>query len=43
LGDKLSPLADNVYRYLNFDEMDGFADEGRSVSKAEETQLMANV
>jgi aconitate hydratase 2 / 2-methylisocitrate dehydratase len=43
VGDKLSPLADNLYRYLNFDEMDGFADEGRTVSAAEEAQLMANV
>jgi aconitate hydratase 2 / 2-methylisocitrate dehydratase len=43
VADKLSPLADNVYRYLNFDEMDGFADEGRTVSKDEEAQLMANV
>jgi hypothetical protein len=30
-------------RRFNFDEMDGFADEGRTVSKAEEAQLMANV
>jgi aconitate hydratase 2 / 2-methylisocitrate dehydratase len=43
VADKLSPLADNVYRYLNFDEMDSFADEGRTVSEVEEAQLMANV
>jgi aconitate hydratase 2 / 2-methylisocitrate dehydratase len=43
VGDKLNPLADDLYRYLNFDQIDGFADEGRTVSQDEEAKLMANV
>jgi aconitate hydratase 2 / 2-methylisocitrate dehydratase len=43
VGDKLNPLADDLYRYLNFDQIAGFADEGRTVSQDEEAKLMANV
>ncbi len=43
VGDKLSPLSDNLYRYLNFDEIDGFADEGRIVSKEDEAKIAATV
>ncbi|MFM2431015.1 MAG: hypothetical protein RLZZ511_2228 [Cyanobacteriota bacterium] len=43
VGDKLNPLASDLYRYLNFDQIDGFADEGRTVSPEEEAKLMANV
>jgi aconitate hydratase 2 / 2-methylisocitrate dehydratase len=43
VGDKLSPLSDNLYRYLNFDEIAGFADEGRVISKEDEAKLLASV
>jgi aconitate hydratase 2 / 2-methylisocitrate dehydratase len=40
---KIDPFAGDLYRYLNFDQIAGFADEGRVVSKDEEATLMANV
>ncbi len=40
---KIDPFAGDLYRYLNFDQIAGFADEGRVVSKDEEAKLMANV
>jgi aconitate hydratase 2/2-methylisocitrate dehydratase len=43
VGDQLNPLADELYRYLNFDQIAGFADEGRTLSKEEEAKLMASV
>jgi aconitate hydratase 2 / 2-methylisocitrate dehydratase len=43
VGDKLNPLASDLYRYLNFDQIDGFAEEGRTVSQEDEAKLMANV
>ena len=33
---KIDPFADELYRYLNFDQIKGFEDEGRGVSKDEE-------
>lgn len=29
---KINPFADNLYRYLNFDQISGFEDEGRVIS-----------
>ncbi len=43
VGDKLDPLADDLYRYLNFDQITGFEDEGRTLSKTDEEALMASV
>jgi aconitate hydratase 2 / 2-methylisocitrate dehydratase len=43
VGNKLNPLAADLYRYLNFDQIAGFAEEGRVVSQAEEAQLIATV
>jgi aconitate hydratase 2 / 2-methylisocitrate dehydratase len=40
---KIDPFAGDLYRYLNFDQIAGFADEGRAISKEEEAKLMANV
>ena len=40
---KLDPFAADLYRYLNFDQMAGFEDEGRVISKQEEEALMAKV
>ena len=28
---KIDPFADDLYRYLNFDQIDGFIDEGRVI------------
>ncbi len=40
---KINPFADNLYRYLNFDQIADFADEGRVLSKDEEAKLLASV
>ncbi|MCS6814895.1 MAG: bifunctional aconitate hydratase 2/2-methylisocitrate dehydratase [Cyanobacteria bacterium] len=40
---KINPFADNLYRYLNFDQIPGFEDEGRVLSKEQEAQLLASV
>ncbi len=32
VANKLNPFADELYRYLNFDQIDGFEDEGRVVA-----------
>jgi aconitate hydratase 2 / 2-methylisocitrate dehydratase len=40
---KIDPFAGDLYRYLNFDQIAGFADEGRTISKDDEAKLMANV
>ena len=41
VGNKLNPLAAELYRYLNFNEIAGFEDEGRVISVAEEAKLLA--
>lgn len=38
---KIDPFSGELYRYLNFDQMTGFEDEGRVLSKDEEAQLIA--
>jgi aconitate hydratase 2/2-methylisocitrate dehydratase len=38
---KIDPLADQLYRYLNFDQISGFADQGRVVSGADEARVLA--
>jgi aconitate hydratase 2/2-methylisocitrate dehydratase len=43
VGNKLNPLAADLYRYLNFDQIAGFEDEGRVLSKEEETKLVASL
>lgn len=40
---KLDPFAKDLYRYLNFDQIVGFEDEGRVISKEEEAKLAATV
>lgn len=32
VGKKINPFADDLYRYLNFDQIAGFADEGRVIA-----------
>ncbi len=43
VGNKLNPLASELYRYLNFNEIAGFSEEGRVVSKEEEAKLVASL
>lgn len=40
VANKIHPFADNLYRYLNFDQIAGFEDEGRVISKEEEALLV---
>ena len=39
VANKIDPFADELYRYLNFNEMQGFEDEGRVVPKEEEEKI----
>lgn len=40
---KIDPFAADLYRYLNFNEISGFEDEGRVLTKEEEAKLTATV
>jgi aconitate hydratase 2/2-methylisocitrate dehydratase len=40
---KIDPLADELYRYLNFDQITGFEDSGRVVSSEDEAKALAEV
>ncbi len=40
---KIDPFATELYRYLNFDQIAGFEDEGRVLSKEEELKLLSSV
>ncbi|MDH6086017.1 bifunctional aconitate hydratase 2/2-methylisocitrate dehydratase [Umezakia ovalisporum] len=40
VAEKIHPFADNLYRYLNFDQIVGFEDEGRVISKEEQAALV---
>lgn len=40
---KIDPLAADLYRYLYFDQVPGFEDEGRLISEEEESKLLASV
>jgi aconitate hydratase 2 / 2-methylisocitrate dehydratase len=42
-AEKIDPLADELYRYLNFDQIEGFADQGRVVDLEEEARVLAEV
>jgi aconitate hydratase 2/2-methylisocitrate dehydratase len=41
MSKKVNPFSDDLYRYLNFDQIVGFADEGRVLSKEAEASLIA--
>jgi aconitate hydratase 2 / 2-methylisocitrate dehydratase len=43
VGNKLNPLAADLYRYLNFDQIAGFTDEGRVLSQEQEAELIAAI
>ncbi|MEH2239537.1 bifunctional aconitate hydratase 2/2-methylisocitrate dehydratase [Nostoc sp.] len=40
VASRIEPFADDLYRYLNFDQILGFEDEGRVISKEEEALLV---
>jgi aconitate hydratase 2/2-methylisocitrate dehydratase len=40
---KINPFAGDLYRYLNFDQIAGFEDEGRLLSREEEAKIAATV
>ncbi len=39
VASKIDPFADELYRYLNFNEIEGFEDEGRIVPKEQEEMI----
>jgi aconitate hydratase 2/2-methylisocitrate dehydratase len=40
---KIDPYGAEIYRYLNFDQIEGFEDQGRVVSAEDEAQVLAGV
>jgi aconitate hydratase 2/2-methylisocitrate dehydratase len=42
-AEKIDPFGAELYRYLNFDQIEGFEDQGRVVSEAEEEKVLAGV
>ncbi len=40
---KITPLSTELYRYLNFDQIPGFADEGRVLNNIEEKDLLNKI
>ena len=42
-AEKIDPYGEELYRYLNFDQISGFEDSGRVVSTEIEAQLLAGV
>jgi aconitate hydratase 2 / 2-methylisocitrate dehydratase len=37
---KIAPLSGDLYRYLNFDQIDGFEDSGRTLSAEDQAQIL---
>ncbi|MHC5599737.1 MAG: hypothetical protein ACYTXC_28035, partial [Nostoc sp.] len=40
VASRIHPFAEDLYRYLNFDQILGFEDEGRVISKEEQALLV---
>jgi aconitate hydratase 2/2-methylisocitrate dehydratase len=40
-AEKINPLSDELYRYLNFDQIAGFEDQGRVLSADDEAAVLA--
>jgi aconitate hydratase 2/2-methylisocitrate dehydratase len=38
---RIDPLAEEIYRYLNFDQITGFEDQGRVVSAEDGAKVLA--
>ncbi len=42
-AEKIDPYGDELYRYLNFDQIEGFEDSGRVLSTEDEARMLAEV
>tara|TARA_Y100001968_G_C19451810_1_gene769187 strand:+ start:2404 stop:5064 length:2661 start_codon:yes stop_codon:yes gene_type:complete len=42
-ADKIGPLSSELYRYLNFDQIPGFEDEGRTISVEKQNEALAKI
>ncbi len=42
-AERIDPFGAELYRYLNFDQIEGFGDQGRVVSAEEEAKVLAEV
>ena len=42
-AEKIDPYGAELYRYLNFDKIEGFEDQGRVVSAVDEAKVLAEV
>ncbi len=42
-AEKIDPYGDELYRYLNFDQIEGFEDSGRVLSSEDEARMLAEV
>ena len=42
-AEKIDPYGEELYRYLNFDQIAGFEEQGRVVSAEEEAKVLAGV
>ena len=40
-AEKIDPISSELYRYLNFDQIQGFEDQGRVMSPDEEAAVLA--
>tara|TARA_B100001093_G_scaffold320296_2_gene305624 strand:- start:9051 stop:9443 length:393 start_codon:yes stop_codon:yes gene_type:complete len=40
-AEKIDPLSSELYRYLNFDQIDDFVEQGRVLSVSEQAEVMA--
>ena len=39
-SEKINPFSEELYKYLNFDQLTNFEDEGRIVSKETEAKIL---
>jgi aconitate hydratase 2/2-methylisocitrate dehydratase len=42
-AERIDPFGAELYRYLNFDQIEGFSDSGRVMSAEEEAKVLAGV
>ncbi len=40
---KITPLSEEIYQYMNFDQIEGFQDQGRIISQQQEEELLAKL
>ncbi len=41
-AEKISPLSNEIYRYLNFNKIEGFEEEGRVISHEKQDKILSN-